>query len=373
MSNARNHFFGLLFLLSLTAFSQGGERYFFHFGPSLTMGSTFEGGVTSVSSPNITGTHHIEPMLSTLWGFPNPQYSFLQNLGRKIHLGFQYERFFNDRNALVTGLELGGRGYIIRSELSSDYVISYRTVSIPLYYSRSLWNGSFWSLRGNLGSHVLYASTIPDVVDAVIVLEKRKTLALQAYAGIELLHRSFSAPFSFELSYTHGQKNLIKHSYLALDYVTPVSIQSTGSAFHFTVKYLLNEKRYPVKAVDLTGYVQTKYDELVFRNIKEPVKLQVPGDTLEICLSDDQTQDGDSVAIEFNNKLIQKDLLVTAAGTCFKLILEEGKPNTLIVHALNEGKIPPNTCLIKVIYGDKTKDIRLRSDLKNSGAIQFVR
>ncbi|TNE80690.1 MAG: hypothetical protein EP332_06650 [Bacteroidetes bacterium] len=373
MSKLRGYLSSCLLLCSLVVGAQGGERYFFHFGPSLTVGNTFVGGVTSVSSPNITGTHHVEPMLSTLWGFPNPQYSFFQNLGRKIHMGFQYERFFNDRHALVTGFELGGRGYIIRSELSSDYVVSYRTISLPLYYSRSLWNGSFWSVRGNIGGHLLYASTIPDVVDAVLVLEKKRTVTPQAFAGIELVHRSFSAPFSFEFAYTHGRKNLIKHSYLALDYVTPVAIQSNGSALHFTVKYLLHEKRYPSKAVDLTGYVQTRYDELVFRNIKEPVKLQVPGDTLEICLSDDQTQDGDSIAIEFNNKLIQKDLLVTAAGTCFKLILEPGKPNTLIVHALNEGKIPPNTCLIKVIYGDKTKDIRLRSDLKNSGAIQFTR
>lgn len=373
MTLLRNFLLSLLCLFALAAAAQGGERYFFHFGPSLTVGNTFAGGTTSVSSPNITGTHHIEPMLSTLWGFPNPQYSFWQNLGRKIHLGFQYERFLDNKNAFVTGFELGGRGYIIRSELSSDYVISYRTISLPLYYSRSIWNGNFWSIRGNVGGHLIYASTIPDLVDAVIQLDRKRSIGVQAYGGIELVHRSFSAPFSFEFSYTHGQKNLIRHSYLALDYKTPVALESNGSALHFTVKYLLQEKRYPSKAIDLTGYVQTRYDELVFRNIKEPVQLQVPGDTLEICLSDDQTQDGDSVAIEFNNRLIQKDLLVTAAGTCFKLVLESGKPNTLIVHALNEGKIPPNTCVIRVIYGDKTKDIRLRSDLKNSGAIQFVR
>ncbi len=373
MTRLRSLIACLFCLATLATTAQGGERYFFHFGPSLTVGNTFSGGLRSVSSPTITGTHHIEPMLSTLWGFPNPQYSFWQNLGRKMHLGFQYERFIDARNAFVTGFELGGRGYIIRSELSSDYVISYRTFSVPLYYSRSIWNGSFWSLRSNIGGHLLYASSIPSSIDAVIQLNKKRSISPQAYVGIELVHRSFSAPFSFEFSYTHGEKNLIQHAYLALDYRTPVAINSTGSALHFTVKYLLNEKRYPTKAVDLTGYVQTRYDELVFRNIKDPVQIQVPGDTLEVCLSDDQTQDGDSVALEFNNRLIQKDILVTAAGTCFQVILEPGKPNTLIVHALNEGKIPPNTCLIRVIYGDKSKEIRLRSDLKNSGAIQFIR
>lgn len=360
----------LFFLICLNSFGQSGERFYFTFGPSVTVGNSFEGGALSISAPNITGTHHILPMFSPLWGYPNPEYSKMQNLGRKIHFAFQLEHFFNDKNAIVTGFELGGRGYLIRSELSSDYVVSYRNYNVPLYYSRSLWNGSFWSFRINPGFQFNYARSIPKNIDEVVIINKKSTFYPQVFLGLELIHRSFSAPFSFEVSYSHGNKNVIDHSYLALDYKNPVKIQSTGSAFRFTVKYLLYEKKHPVKVPELTIY-RNKYDNLVFRNIKEPIRIKVPGDTLTICLSDDQTEDGDSVAIELNNRLVQKDILITKAGKCFTLVLEQGKPNTMIVHALNEGKIPPNTCVVTVIYGDLRKEIRLRSDLKNSGAIKF--
>src|SRR5688500_7227776 len=101
---------GIFFVLSVFQLSaQSGSRWFFTLGPSLSVGNRFEGGITTFSAPDITGGHHIRPLFSPLWGFPNPQYTGPENLGRKLHLGIQYERFFNSRFALVTGAELGSR------------------------------------------------------------------------------------------------------------------------------------------------------------------------------------------------------------------------------------------------------------------------
>src|SRR5690606_29086939 len=121
----------------------------------------------------------------------------------------------------------------------------------------------------------------------------------QLFVALELIHRSFSAPFSFEISYTQGFTNVIQHNYLALDYVSAVPINSKGSAFRFTIKYLIREKYFPEKPRK-TPIVLNRYDELAYRNVKEPTLIKAGSDSIHICLLDDQTIDGDSVAIEFN-------------------------------------------------------------------------
>ena len=368
----RGPFVVCVMMIQLSIYAQTGSRWFFTLGPSVTVGNTFAGGQSSITAPDITGSHSIHPMFSPLWGYPNPQYSGLQNLGRKLHLGIQYERFFNPTFALVSGLELGGRGYIINSEFSNDLLVSYRTISLPIYVSFSPFAGNFWSFRQNIGMQFMYASSIPERVPGNIEIRQKRTISPQLYAGLELIHNSFSAPFGFELGYSHGFKNVIDHYYLGLDYVTPIAIQSTGSAFHFKIKYLFKEKRDPLKEKLMLAKFD-EYDLLAYRNVKDPVVIETAFDTIHVCVEDDQTIDGDSIAIEFNQRIIQRDIMIQREAYCFDIILTENGNNTLVVHALNEGKIPPNTCVIHLYFGDERREVRLKSDMKNSGAIRFER
>lgn len=360
-----------IILIHFGVSAQTGSRWFFTIGPSVTVGNHFAGGKNSITAPDVTGSHSIHPMFSPLWGYPNPQYTGPENLGRKLHLGVQYERFFNPHFGLVTGLELGGRGYIINSEFSNDLLVSYRTISLPLYASFTPFKGSgFWSFRQNLGVELMYASSIPERVVGNIELRQKRNISPQLYAGLELIHNSFSAPFSFEVGYSHGFTNVIEHYYLGLDYVTPVRIESAGSAFHFKIKYLFKEKRDPLKE----KFIQEKFDEydlLAYRDVKEPVLIKTAYDTIHVCVEDDQTIDGDSIAIEFNQRIIQRDIMIQREAYCFDIIMTQTGTNTLIVHALNEGKIPPNTCVIRLYFGDEVREVRLKSDMKNSGAIRF--
>lgn len=362
----------ILLLWSFQLSAQSGSRWFFTLGPSLTVGNRFEGGLTTVTAPDITGGHHVRPLFSPLWGFPNPQYSGAENLGRKLHIGFQYERFFNSKFALVSGAELGSRGYIIESDFSNDLLVSYRTIGVPLYASFSPLSGNFWTLRQNAGFHFLYASSIPERIRGNIELFQKRSLSPQLYVALELIHKSFSAPFSFEVSYCHGFKDLIDHHYLGLDYVTPVKVTSTGSAWRFTVKYLFREKIDPldIKAMNIE---LDAYDLLAYRNVKEASLVKVSSDSIRICVEDDQTIDGDSIAVEFNKRLVHPVIMIEREPFCFELVLKEGEANTLIIHALNEGKIPPNTCVIHVYFGEEHQEVRLKSDMQNSGAIRFER
>lgn len=361
----------LVFLISLSVSAQTGSRWFFTIGPSVTLGNQFTGGQKSISAPDITGSHAIQSMFSPLWGYPNPQYSGPENLGRKLHLGVQYERFFSPHFGLVTGLELGARGYIIKSDFSNDLLVSYRTISLPIRVSFSPFKGNgFWLFRQNIGVEFMYASSIPERIKGNIELFQNRNITPQLYGGLELIHNSFSAPFSFEFGYSHGFSNVIEHNYLGLDYVTPIGVESTGSALHFKVKYLFKEKRDPLKQ----KVIQEKfdaYDLLAYRDVKNPFVIKTSHDTIHVCVSDDQTIDGDSIAIEFNQRIIHKDIMIQREAYCFDIIMTESGTNTLIVHALNEGKIPPNTCVIHLYFGDEHREVRLKSDMKTSGAIRF--
>ncbi|HCS19522.1 MAG TPA: hypothetical protein DIW47_02980 [Bacteroidetes bacterium] len=311
-------------------------------------------------------------MFSPLWGFPNPQYSGAENLGRKLHMGIQYERFFNPIFALVSGAELGSRGYIIESDFSNDLLVSYRTIGIPLYASFSTIYGNFWTMRQNAGFQFLYATSIPERIKGTIELFQKRSFSPQLYVGLELIHKSFSAPFSFEVSYSHGYKDLIDHQYLGLDYVNPVQINSNGSAWRFTIKYLFKEKIKPLD-IEKLNITLDAFDLLAYRNVKEASIIKVSSDSIRICVEDDQTVDGDSIAVEFNQRLVHPVIMIEREAYCFDLVLNEGASNTLIIHALNEGKIPPNTCVIHVYVGEEHQEIRLKSDLQNSGAIRFER
>ncbi len=305
-----------------------------------------------------------------MWGYPNKEYTFRQNLGRKIHLGLQYERFFNRNLSLITGIQLASRGYSIISAQSHDLLMTYRVINIPLLLTYGREKNHFWNLRYHAGVQIGHASSIPLTKEKQLIILENKTWFPQAHIALELIHRRFSAPFSFELSYSHGFKDIINHYYLALDYQSPIPIRSNGSAFSLNIKYLIKEIKDPAKPVNPLIY-QDRYDQLMYRAIKDPVKVNVKDSVIKVCVVDDQTQDGDSIVIEYNNRIIFKDILLSREGFCFELTISQNQSNTLIVHALNEGKIPPNTCVVWIGEGENRQLVNLRSDLKTSGAIRF--
>ena len=46
--------------------------------------------------------------------------------------------------------------------------------------------------------------------------------------------------------------------------------------------------------------------------------------------------------------------------------------NVLTMYAENLGEIPPNTALMVIKDGDSRYEVRIASDLKNSGSIHFI-
>lgn len=358
------------------AISQQQYRYFFSLTPTVTVGNTFEDGQTSIAAPDITGTHIIKPYFSLLWGRPNRQYSGWQNVARKFSFSLLVERSWNQAWSLTSGLELGARGYIIHSEQSNDLLVSYRNLAIPLFATHNSNQNGFWLVRKHLGAALNMASSIPRYTPALIEIKEHQTFYPTLYAGLELSNLSRSGPFCFEIAYQHSFRNVIDHRYLALDYINPVSIKSTGSHLRFGVKYFLGKKdirkkRKEKEEIIATIAHDTRYDNLAYRNLKAPMLIQSSSKEVSICLFDDKTIDGDSIAVSYNGVMIGRDILLDKKGACFDLVLDEAKPAIIVIHALNEGTIRPNTYELRISNGKETKSVRLKSDLKNSGVVEM--
>jgi hypothetical protein len=112
--------------------------------------------------------------------------------------------------------------------------------------------------------------------------------------------------------------------------------------------------------------------ELMQRNKKFPVEIRVRNTHISLCLRDDQTVDGDSVAVEFNGEIITRSISLAKGESCIELDLKPEGPNNLAVHALNLGTIPPNTYEVVYYDGDKRKTLRLKSDMENSSTVSFI-
>lgn len=346
-----------------------GHRLHFGFGPSVSIGNRFYGTEQTISAPFITGSHHIAPFFSPLWGYPNPDYTFMQNLGRKLHFTLEYERFLKKGGSITTGAELGARGYEILSDFSQNVRMTYRVLSFPLYYSKGLFTGRYWQLRALGGVQVNRAQSLPRRTERYLEIANHHIWYPTLMTGFELRQRQLDMPFTFLVSYHHGFYNILQHNYLALDYETPIPITSNGSHFKLGVRLLLFEKVKEIKPIDL--YKPDAYDLLMYRKLKEPLNIQTKDTVLRICLLDDQTIDGDSVVVEFNQRLVYKDVPLQREGFCFTLHLDLSKDNVLIIHALNEGKIPPNTCIVLIGEGETAQRINLKSDLTQSAVIRF--
>jgi hypothetical protein len=72
-----------------------------------------------------------------------------------------------------------------------------------------------------------------------------------------------------------------------------------------------------------------------------------------------------------NEELVLEKYTVSKTKKEIILNLKPGK-NILVMHALNLGRVPPNTAALKINDGTINKNVTLISDLKNSGALELI-
>jgi hypothetical protein len=113
-----------------------------------------------------------------------------------------------------------------------------------------------------------------------------------------------------------------------------------------------------------------KPHELNGRKVKVLEKINVNDTIISAEVWDKGKIDGDRISLYLNGVDILDDYTVGKTKKEIVLHLVPGK-NYLVMHALNLGRIPPNTAALEISDGGKPNLIILNSDLKKSGAIEI--
>lgn len=107
------------------------------------------------------------------------------------------------------------------------------------------------------------------------------------------------------------------------------------------------------------------------RKYKVQQSIAVASEKVKIQVYDKNRVDGDIISIYLNGEVLVENFEVTKEKKEITLELRTGS-NTLVMYALNTGRIPPNTAAIAVNNKGKYKIATLVSDFKTSGALELV-
>jgi hypothetical protein len=109
------------------------------------------------------------------------------------------------------------------------------------------------------------------------------------------------------------------------------------------------------------------------RNTELLKTIQIENETFRVDLYDNGEIDGDTISLFYNGKLLLAHKRLGLKPITLNLEANTGGGvNELTMYAENLGEIPPNTALMVVTDGDKRYEVRISSDLKNSGTIHFI-
>ncbi|MFT5832743.1 MAG: hypothetical protein ACI97N_000356 [Cognaticolwellia sp.] len=101
--------------------------------------------------------------------------------------------------------------------------------------------------------------------------------------------------------------------------------------------------------------------------------ISVEGGEIDLLVWDAQKPDGDVITLLFNGKILLDKYEVTKEPARIRLIIEENKPNKLVMYAHNTGKVPPNTAMLSIVHTDEEKEVELTSDLVNAEALIIIK
>ncbi|HEY9705878.1 MAG TPA: hypothetical protein V6C58_25810, partial [Allocoleopsis sp.] len=90
-----------------------------------------------------------------------------------------------------------------------------------------------------------------------------------------------------------------------------------------------------------------------------------------VTLFDNAEIDGDIITVLFNGEVVAQQKSLTDKPITLKLKAIKGRDNTLTMYAENQGKIPPNTAIMRVQCGDNYYKVFLSADDKKNASVVF--
>jgi hypothetical protein len=123
----------------------------------------------------------------------------------------------------------------------------------------------------------------------------------------------------------------------------------------------------PIAADSLKGR-----DFMAGRAVTAPTRYIINTDSAELRLMDNGIVDGDTISLYYNGQLIVQKLALKEKPFIIRLPVYKNYPNLLIVYAESLGEFPPNTALVRVLYGKKEESFLLSSNMSKSASIELV-
>lgn len=99
--------------------------------------------------------------------------------------------------------------------------------------------------------------------------------------------------------------------------------------------------------------------------------ITITDEEITISLFDNAEVDGDIITVLFNDEVVVWKQLLSEKPITMKLKAVPGRDNTLIMYAENQGRIPPNTAIMRVQSGENYYKIFLSADDKRNASVVF--
>lgn len=112
--------------------------------------------------------------------------------------------------------------------------------------------------------------------------------------------------------------------------------------------------------------------ELNGRKVKKGRVVPVENNKITITVFDNNKIDGDSISLYYGDSCIVESYKLTKKKKSFTIYIDKEHPRQLILYAVNQGEMPPNTASVIISDGKNSTSIVLSSDLKTCDSIQFM-
>ncbi|MFT3846135.1 MAG: hypothetical protein QM725_13855 [Lacibacter sp.] len=140
------------------------------------------------------------------------------------------------------------------------------------------------------------------------------------------------------------------------------------------IKVLEEKNRIAVTDKNSVAAVNADSVKLASREKEILQTIVIASDSVQIELYDDGLIDGDIISLYVNNNVLLDKIALKDKALKQTIPFNSGGESIFIsMFAENEGTIPPNTGLLIIRDGQKKYEVRFKSDLKKSSAVELKR
>ncbi len=313
---------------------------------------------------------------------------FLTDIGRRYSLEFILEKKIKNNFFISTGFELGGRFFSIEKKTLTVFKSgegnsflpfvyrSYRNFSIPFSAAYNLKINNRFSIKPNVGFSINTPESFSqgEWYDSYFVTSF-SPIYFMLTIGTEINYNLKKGnAIALTAIYSQGFTNIIKdfirdeRTVNDKSYVNNVAVASNGTNLSLGIKYYF----LPFGSTKTDNKIDFTKIDFSKRVLNKPTEIMVDTNYIKLCMWDDQRIDGDSVAIEYKDSIIYNNVRLDATKKCIWIKVEKGQPNYLIVHALNEGRVKPNTVRLTLQSKEQEIPILIKTDLTKSGILNIA-